>query len=89
MPLIIVETAFDPPISEEEFDAQAERTSDCLEERHARWVTSYMALDRRRRVCVFEARDAEAVREAYRMSGTKFERVWSAEQIRDDDEEET
>ncbi len=45
-----------------------------------------MALDKRRRICVFEAKDAEAVRQAYRMSGVKFERVWSAEQIRSDDE---
>jgi hypothetical protein len=85
MPLIIVETTFDPPISDEEFDRQAETVAPCLDERHATWVTSYMALDRRRRVCVFEARDAEAVRQAYRMSGVKFERVWAAEQIKDDD----
>ncbi len=86
MPLIIVETVFDPPISEEEFDASAERVSPCLDERHATWVTSYMALDRRRRVCVFDAPDAEAVRQAYRMSGVKFERVWAAEQIKDEEE---
>jgi predicted RNA-binding protein with PIN domain len=86
MPLVIVETAFDPPITQEEFDALAEKTADCLDERAARWVTSYMSLDRRRRVCVFDAKDAESVRQAYRMAGTKFERVWAAEQILDDDE---
>jgi hypothetical protein len=86
MPLIILESVFDPPISEEEFDQLAEKVSSCLEERNATWVTSYMALDRRRRVCVFEAHDAEAVRQAYRMSGVKFERVWAAEQIKDDDD---
>jgi hypothetical protein len=84
MPLVIVETVFDPPITEEEFDALAEQVSHCLDERHATWVTSYMALDRRRRVCVFDAKDAEAIRQAYRMSGVKFERVWAAEQIEDD-----
>ncbi len=86
MPLVIVETAFDPPITQQEFDAIADRTSRCLDERHARWITSYFSLDRRRRICVFDARDAESVRQAYRMSGTKFERVWAAEQILDDDE---
>ena len=64
----------------------AARTADRLEERHATWVTSYFSLDRRRRICVFDAKDAEAVRQAYRMSGVKFDRVWSAEQITDDDE---
>jgi hypothetical protein len=88
MPLIILETAWDKPISEEEFDAAAERVMTCLEERHARWVTSYMSLDRKRRICVFEARDAEAVREAYRLQGVKFERAWAAEQILDDDDEQ-
>jgi hypothetical protein len=47
-----------------------------------------MATDRRRRVCVFEARDAESVRQAYRLSGVKFDRVWAAEQILDDEEDE-
>jgi uncharacterized protein DUF4242 len=81
MPLIMLESVFDPPISESDFDAQAMKVAPCLDERHARWVTSYMSLDRRRRICVFEALDAEAVREAYRMSGVKFERAWVAEQI--------
>jgi hypothetical protein len=86
MPLVIVESAFDPPITQEEFDAMAEKTSGCLDERDAQWVTSYFSLDRRHRICVFQAKDAESVRQAYRMSGQKFERVWAAEQILDDDD---
>jgi hypothetical protein len=86
MALIIVETAYDPPISDAEFDALAERTASCLDERHATWITSYWALDHRRRICVFEAKDAESVRQAYRLSGVKFERVWTAEQVLADDE---
>jgi hypothetical protein len=85
MPFIIVEQSFDPPITEEEFDALAEKTAPCLEERHATWVTSYFALDRRKRICIFDAKDAEAVRQAYRLAGVKFERAWTAEQILDDE----
>jgi hypothetical protein len=85
MPFIILESVFDPPITDDEFDTLAEKVAPCLDERHARWVTSYMAVDRRRRICVFEARDADSVREAYRMSGVKFERAWLAEQITDDE----
>jgi hypothetical protein len=81
MPLIIIETSFDPPVTDEEFDAIAARVTPCLDEREASWVTSYMATDRRRRICVFEAKDAESVREAYRLSGVKFDRVWAADQI--------
>jgi hypothetical protein len=88
MPLIILESVWDKAITEEEFDAAADKLIPCLEERHARWVTSYMSLDRKRRICVFEARDAESVREAYRLQGVKFERAWPAEQILDDEEED-
>ena len=85
MATIIVETTFDPPISEEEFDALADRVVPCLDERHATWVTSYFSTDRRRRICVFDAQDAESVRQAYRLSGVKFERVWAADHITDDE----
>ena len=88
MSLIIIESSWEEPISDEEFDAIAARVTPCLDERQATWVTSYMATDRRRRVCVFEARDAESVRQAYRLSGVKFDRVWAAEQILDDEEDE-
>ncbi len=86
MPLIILESVYDKPMSDEEIQEAADRVMPCLEERHASWVTSYMSLDRKRRICVFEARDAEAVREAYRLQGVKFERAWPAEQILDDQE---
>jgi hypothetical protein len=88
MPLVIVETAFDPPTTDEEFDVLAERADPCLGERHARWITSYFAIDRRRRICVFDAPDAEAVRQAYRMANVKFEKIWSAEQILDEEEDQ-
>jgi uncharacterized protein DUF4242 len=86
MTMIIIETSFDPPVTDEEFDALAEKVTPCLDERQATWITSYMATDRRRRICVFEAKDAESVRQAYRLSGVKFDRVWAADQIKDDDE---
>jgi hypothetical protein len=85
---IIVEYTFDPPITDDEWDAQAERVSECLDVRNVKWVRSYMSLDRRRRICIFEAADAEAVREAYRRGKAKFERVWSAELIEEDPDEE-
>lgn len=85
MPLIMVEYTFDPPITDEVWDAGADRLAPCLDQRHAKWVTSFLALDRRRRICVFEAKDAEAVRQAYRSASVPFERVWTAEQIGDDE----
>jgi hypothetical protein len=85
MPHIIVEYAFDPPATEEEQDQIGERLGPCLEGRDVRWVQTFLSLDRRRRICVFEAADAETVRVAYRSANVVFERVWSAELITDDD----
>lgn len=85
---MIVETVFDPPITDEEFDAMATQLEPCLEGRGVRWLRSYMSVDRRRRVCVFEAPDADAVRSSYRSAGVKFERVWAADEILDDDEDD-
>ena len=85
MPRMIVEYEFDPPATEEEFDAAAARLDPCLTGRDVSWVRSFVALDRRRRICVFDAPDAESVRQAYRSAGVSFVRVWSAEEITDDD----
>ena len=81
---MIVETVYDPPISEDDFDANASKLEPCLEGRNVRWVRSFMSLDRRRRICIFEAPDAEAVRSAFRSASVKFERVWAAEEITDE-----
>jgi hypothetical protein len=86
MPHIIVEYVFDPPMTEEDFDAMAEKLDPCLEARGVTWAASYVAQDRRRRICIFEAVDAQSVREAYRSAGVGFERAWAADAITDDEE---
>jgi hypothetical protein len=85
MPLILVEYTFDPPITDDVWDAAADTLQPCLDQRHATWVVSYLSLDRTRRICVFEAKDAESVRQAYRSAGIKFDRAWTAEPITDGD----
>jgi hypothetical protein len=81
MPHIIVEYVFDPPMTEEGFDAMGKALAPCLQERNVTWKGSYIAQDRRRRVCIYEAVDAESVRAAYRTAGVGFERAWSADAI--------
>jgi hypothetical protein len=76
---LIVEQTFDPPLTDEEHDRAAARLDPCLAAHGARWVRSYLSLDRRRMFCEFEAADAEAVRASYRSAGFAFERVWNAE----------
>jgi hypothetical protein len=75
---LIVEQSFAlPPTQEEEHNA-ARRIDACLERFGARWMRSYVSLDRLRMVCEFEAPDAESVRTAYHTAGVHFDRVWTA-----------
>ncbi len=79
MPHVLLEATFEPPLTEEELDRQFERITPCIEQNDVRWICSFLSKDRRRRVCLHEAADAEAVRMAYRTANVPFIRVWSAE----------
>jgi Nickel responsive protein SCO4226-like len=85
MPHIIVEYVFDPPATEEEHDRIGQQLGPCLEGRDVRYVQTFISLDRRRRVCVFEAPDAETLRTSYRSANVAFERMWAAERITADE----
>ena len=50
----------------------------CLQARDVKWVGSNLAADGTRSICMFEANDAEAIREANRTAGLPFERIWAA-----------
>jgi hypothetical protein len=76
---LIVEQTFGVPLTDEEHGLLGQKLDKCLAMHGARWVRSYLATDRRRMVCEFEAADAEAVRTSYRSAGVRFDRVWTAE----------
>lgn len=75
----LVERTFDPPLDEETRQRLATRLAPCLERSDIRWVRSFLARDRRRMICHFEAPDAGSVRMAFRSAGLPFVRVWTAE----------
>jgi len=77
--VVIVETTFDPPLTDEEHARMGKRLDHCAEMRSARWMRSYLSADRTRMVCEFEAPDAESVRDAYCNADVTFVRAWSAE----------
>jgi Nickel responsive protein SCO4226-like len=79
MARVVVEQVFDPPMSDEDYGKIAARLDPCLDARNAMWRRSYVAPDKRRVTCEFEAADAESVRDAFRMAGLKYERAWTAE----------
>jgi hypothetical protein len=78
MARVIMEQTFEKPMSDEELSAFAKRVDPCLDLRNGAWARSYLAADRKRMVCEFQAPDAESVREALRAANVAFDRVWSA-----------
>ncbi|MFN7940966.1 MAG: DUF4242 domain-containing protein [Thermoanaerobaculia bacterium] len=79
MTLLIVETTYDPPLSDEKRRLDQDRLNPCLELREVAWVRSYESADRRRKVCLFRAPDADALREALHGAGIGFDRIWVAD----------
>jgi len=79
MARIMVEQVFTEPFNDERYASFAKRLDGCLEVRNGMWRRSSLSKDKLRLVCEFEAPDAESVREAFRTSGTPFERVWAAD----------
>ncbi len=76
---VMIETSYDPPFTEEDWDASNVKLFPCLEERQVQWIRSFVSPDHRRTICEFEAPDAEALRAAYRRVGVPFDRIWVAE----------
>jgi Protein of unknown function (DUF4242) len=79
MARVMMEQTFAEPMSDEALSRFSQRLDPCLEMRDASWARSYLALDRKRMFCEFEAPDAESVRDALRSAEVPFDRVWSAQ----------
>jgi hypothetical protein len=78
MAIFVCERAFATPLTPEAFAAGGEKLGPCLAVREIKWVASHLAADGARSVCLFDAENAELVREANRSAGMPFERVWQA-----------
>lgn len=81
MPLAIVETLADSPLTPESPTDTDLRVLACLTERNATWRYSLLSRDRLRMICIFDAPDAESVRESYRKGGGAFSRIWAGESL--------
>jgi hypothetical protein len=78
MPIYMVDRRFASPLNVEEFAAAGQQLSPCLDAREVKWISSHLSSDGTHSICVFEAVDAEAVREANRTAGLPFDKVWQA-----------
>jgi len=60
------------------YNAAQQRNAPCLTIHGVRHVLSYVTPDGGRMICVFEAPDAEAVRQTARQLGYRYDAVWTA-----------
>lgn len=81
MAIIMVERVFVPAVTEEQFVEAGKALRPCIEERDIKHLASHFAADGSRSICMYEAADAERVREANRTAGAPFERVWLAKTL--------
>ena len=65
----------------ERFNTAQRQNAPCLAVHGVRHVVSYVTPDGLRMICVFEAPDCEAVRQAARQLGYHYDSVWSAKVV--------
>jgi hypothetical protein len=77
MELVLVERRFDSPVRYEDIVALETAGVRCHEIRSVRFRKSFFSRDRRRMLCLFEAPDAESVRDAESQARVPFNRAWT------------
>jgi hypothetical protein len=78
MPYLIAEYRFDPPLTDDQLNRDSAALQPCLQTHGVRRLRTYLAADRTRGFCEFEAADAESVRLAFRSAKVGFKRVYEA-----------
>jgi hypothetical protein len=82
MPIYVAERTFTKPVSLQTFQAGGAKLGECISERDIKWLGSNLAKDGLRSMCMFEADDAERIREAANTAGVPFDKVWACEAMR-------
>ncbi|NUO48798.1 MAG: DUF4242 domain-containing protein [Polyangiaceae bacterium] len=81
MPYFVAEIAGEAGTGLTCVDEQALR-GECMRSHGVAWIESYIGTQVDRRICFFEAPDAESVRVALRSIRARFDRVWPAVRLR-------
>jgi hypothetical protein len=76
--VFVVERTFGSPIALEVAERAVLGENPCYAIRGIRQLASYVSPDGSRTVCVYEAPDAEVLREASRALGLPIDRIWPA-----------
>jgi len=78
MGLVVVERVFDAPVTLEMAEQLEAANADCLDRYRVTRVARFGSSDGKRMICVFEAPDAESVRQGMRQLGMPFVRIYPA-----------
>jgi hypothetical protein len=78
MARVIAERLFPQPIDIGELKITAREFGGCFDRHGVAYLYGYIAPDRQRMICVYEAPDAESVRIANRQTGMPFECIYTA-----------
>lgn len=81
MATVIVERALPPSTTREALETMAKEASWCFETYGVTHLHSWLAKDGTRLLCLYEAPDAESVRQTQISGNLPFERVYTAEKI--------
>jgi hypothetical protein len=79
MPLFVIERNFAEQL--EMTPDEAARVTEINDEVGVRWLYSFLSADKKRTYCLYEAVDAEAIREAARRAGIPADEVVEVSQL--------
>jgi len=82
MTTVHVEYAYDPPLTDEALAAQLATLKPCFAVREIKWLASYVSLDRKTQITLFEAADAHAVQTVHGMLKVPFVRILALTPVR-------
>jgi len=74
---VIVVRNFDAPVTLQEIQDIEDAGIACLDTRNVRFIRTYFSTEKTRMICLYEAPDAESVRQAQREAGVPFDDAWS------------
>jgi hypothetical protein len=74
---VLVERSFDDGVVLQDIQNIEDAGIWCLEIRDVRFLRTFFSADRKRMICLYEAPDAESVRQAQREAGVPFDEAWS------------
>jgi hypothetical protein len=78
---VIVERSFEEPVTLQEIQDIEDAGISCLDMRNVRFIQTFFSADQKRMICLYEAPDAESVRQAQREAGVPFNDVWSFRRV--------